>query len=471
MHSKHRVRYAETDYWNQRYTAQPTHFDWFYGYTALKPLLKCTLNKRKLCLHIGCGNSNLQDGLGASGYSIVNTDISHVVIEQMKEKYKNMPNLSYVLSDVRAMPEFVDCQFGNVLDKGTLDALMCCGEADSNVAQMFSEISRVLSPGGMFLLITLGEPRYRLPLIMHEEYNWTPSVYLLPKVPSSEFVQEDDRPIPINDTYKPIKYIGPLPVRPDGTVEGMPTPWDPSTYFYAYACKKHPLVLPTSNAEKVRMPESWCRATKEVVVRLQKEMGLSPDVLTRGRRTRHVRVSQPDNSNRHWIKYCKDEEGISAGTAHEAPAGDQGKAAVSAADTPSSQEDCGERTTAGSATNAGPRCSLHSEMELQDRSGEEGARQGHVGGSNTSWGSSDGCYSSTSCTAGTSSSGAVQAGQMDAVAVTAAVSHGCAHESRRATSSSNSDSGGSVSSHGAIASSLINVPSFQCFAKFIAGDA
>ena len=47
----------------------------------------------------------------------------------------------------------------------------------------------------------------------------------------------------------------------------MPTPWDASRYFYAFACKKKGLVLPTGQGEKVQMPESWKAATKEVVAR------------------------------------------------------------------------------------------------------------------------------------------------------------------------------------------------------------
>ncbi len=47
----------------------------------------------------------------------------------------------------------------------------------------------------------------------------------------------------------------------------MPSPWDPSCYFYAYACKKHGLVLPTSKDEKVTLPDSWRVATKEAVMR------------------------------------------------------------------------------------------------------------------------------------------------------------------------------------------------------------
>lgn len=49
---------------------------------------------------------------------LLQTDISPVVINQMKERHAEYPNLIYLVSDCRNMPEFQDCQFGHVVDKG-----------------------------------------------------------------------------------------------------------------------------------------------------------------------------------------------------------------------------------------------------------------------------------------------------------------------------------------------------------------
>jgi len=48
------------------------------------------------------------------------TDISQVVIDHMRELHQQYSNMTYVVSDCRNMPEFLDCQFGSVLDKGKL---------------------------------------------------------------------------------------------------------------------------------------------------------------------------------------------------------------------------------------------------------------------------------------------------------------------------------------------------------------
>jgi hypothetical protein len=46
------------------------------------------------------------------------TDISTTLIQQLKAKHAHIPNLSYCVSDCRCMPEFKECSFGSVIDKG-----------------------------------------------------------------------------------------------------------------------------------------------------------------------------------------------------------------------------------------------------------------------------------------------------------------------------------------------------------------
>lgn len=61
--------YSSDSYWNDRYSGSPTHFDWFFTHAALAPLLReaCSPDAGP-CLHVGCGNSNLSDGMARSGY-------------------------------------------------------------------------------------------------------------------------------------------------------------------------------------------------------------------------------------------------------------------------------------------------------------------------------------------------------------------------------------------------------------------
>lgn len=48
-----------------------------------------------------------------------------------------------------------------VLDKGTLDALMCGDAADRDSRAMLREVHRVLRPGGVYMMITSHSPKSR----------------------------------------------------------------------------------------------------------------------------------------------------------------------------------------------------------------------------------------------------------------------------------------------------------------------
>lgn len=55
-------------------------------------------------------------------------------------------------------------------------------------------LSRVLEPGGTFLLITLGDPSRRLPLLLDHRLSWRVRLLLLPKIsPLSQARDADGR--------------------------------------------------------------------------------------------------------------------------------------------------------------------------------------------------------------------------------------------------------------------------------------
>ncbi|KIZ01930.1 hypothetical protein MNEG_6033 [Monoraphidium neglectum] len=73
------------------------------------------------------------------------------------------------------MPQFADDAFGTVVDKGTLDAVLCSGTGLGDVRCYVSETHRVLSPGGVFLLISLGQPETRLSVLRAQPRKRRPS--------------------------------------------------------------------------------------------------------------------------------------------------------------------------------------------------------------------------------------------------------------------------------------------------------
>jgi len=167
----HQVPYAEASYWEARYGKEHQPFEWFLGYAALRRVLRAFLSKRKPVLQIGCGTSNIQEGMAKAGWAMVNVsscvaaawrtafangegvdacmhaavgaafkrpllsasrpqplfpcttptrkiDIARNIIDKLVQQHEGVPGLTYAVADCRDMPQYMDCEFGGVLDKG-----------------------------------------------------------------------------------------------------------------------------------------------------------------------------------------------------------------------------------------------------------------------------------------------------------------------------------------------------------------
>jgi len=57
--------------------------------------------------------------------------------------------------------EFPDASYDVVIDKATLDAIMCGEGSTDHVVAALSEVQRVLKPGGTFISVTHGSPDQR----------------------------------------------------------------------------------------------------------------------------------------------------------------------------------------------------------------------------------------------------------------------------------------------------------------------
>jgi len=64
--------------------------------------------------------------------------------------------------------KYEDDSFDFVIDKSTIDALLCSENSSVNVAKMLAEVQRVLKQGGIYLIISYGGPSNR---IVHFERN------------------------------------------------------------------------------------------------------------------------------------------------------------------------------------------------------------------------------------------------------------------------------------------------------------
>ncbi|XP_050104729.1 uncharacterized protein LOC126584363 isoform X2 [Malus sylvestris] len=283
--------YGDALYWDARYVQEGGSFDWYQRYSSLRPFVRHFIPISSSVLMVGCGNAGhrmkksckesfsfplfskfdvegnsvpdavrvpksgivlairrrkilmpvmrcltrghpdifMSEDMVKDGYEdIMNIDISSVAIDMMISTYEHIPQLKYMQMDVRDMSFFPDDLFDGVIDKGTLDSLMCGNDAPISAAQMLGEVSRLLKPGGIYMLITYGDPKVRMPHLRRPVYNWKVCLYTIPR-PGFQTPEgcglsskSDLEPVPITEK-------GLLPA--DFVLE------DPDCHFI-YVCKK-----------------------------------------------------------------------------------------------------------------------------------------------------------------------------------------------------------------------------------------
>lgn len=219
--------YGDALYWDARYVQEAESFDWYQRYASLRPFVRRYIPTSSRVLMVGCGNALMSEDMVDDGYeNIMNVDISSVAIDLMRRKYEHMPQLNYMEMDVRDMSFFPDESFDAVVDKGTLDSLMCGSDAPISAARMLGEVSRLLKPRGIYMLITYGDPKVRMPHLTRSIYSWNIVLYAIPrpgfKKPAGSSSNSHLEPVPITET-------GLLPA--DFVLD------DPDSHFI-YVCKK-----------------------------------------------------------------------------------------------------------------------------------------------------------------------------------------------------------------------------------------
>lgn len=164
--------YGKHDYWDERYKANDTTFDWYVSYEPLSKILTPLMKPDSRILMIGCGNSRLSAQLYEAGYrNITNCDISEVCINQMKNRYKDMEQMDWFVKDCAKL-DYPSGSFDLVIDKGTTDAILCGANSFHNVYQMNKHISRCTKKGGHFVCISYGQPDTRIDHFRRKKLNW-----------------------------------------------------------------------------------------------------------------------------------------------------------------------------------------------------------------------------------------------------------------------------------------------------------
>jgi len=176
------AQYGKVEYWEERYTRDPEPFDWYQRWAGLKDTFLEFVKPTHKILMLGAGNSRLSEEMYDEGFqNIANIDISMVVVKAMQEKYKDKPSMTYEQMDGRAM-DLQDGTFDICIDKATLDSILCGEGSTHNAQKMLSEISRVLSPNGVYIAVSHGQPSYRLTYLQnYKDLGWTVKIYTVQK--------------------------------------------------------------------------------------------------------------------------------------------------------------------------------------------------------------------------------------------------------------------------------------------------
>jgi SAM-dependent methyltransferase len=112
------------------------------------------------CLMVGCGTSDLPSVVyeKRSDVSITLMDSSQTCIEQLSGRYGD--TMSYVCGDATRLSSVLPPSklYNIIIDKGLMDAFFCGEGWNGPIESLVKESSKVLSPGGCYLLAS-----YRLP--------------------------------------------------------------------------------------------------------------------------------------------------------------------------------------------------------------------------------------------------------------------------------------------------------------------
>ena len=204
---------------------EPDPFEWYQEFGALKHILSRYLTKQTAALVVGCGTSLLSEELHkAECKSVLSIDFSQTCIDVCKKKYANQQGMqcpeqehtaserahSTAASEVKAAGaarlaflwhstltpfsrfcahcacrfclracacahavghmdmrklDFGPERFDLVVDKGSLDSLLCGDDAEVSAARAVAEIARVLVSGGVFVMVSHAGPEHREALL------------------------------------------------------------------------------------------------------------------------------------------------------------------------------------------------------------------------------------------------------------------------------------------------------------------
>ncbi|KAF6262974.1 hypothetical protein COO60DRAFT_557265 [Scenedesmus sp. NREL 46B-D3] len=157
----------------QHYEAQQekdleTTLDWYAEYDVLRPLLHKHLQYSDSILVLGPGTSALHEQLYESGYrGITCVDFCSKVLQAWRKHSADAghTNLRYQHADIVMGLAFEHCPYSVIIDKGTLDCVLCRQTGEEDAQQALTVIDNNLKNPGTFVMVSHSPPDVRLPLL------------------------------------------------------------------------------------------------------------------------------------------------------------------------------------------------------------------------------------------------------------------------------------------------------------------
>lgn len=190
-------KFGEVEFWKSRYaniTSDTKPYDW---YTTWKTIASRVIEKAQLnenqrplkILELGCGNSSLSTDLVLDERlnieMVTSIDFVPEIADAQNDltSLRNLQNkLKFECVDVLDLP-YTDNHFDLVIEKGCIDSVMATKNASVNFDKACKNISRVLRPGGFFVVISCALSIDRLtPFKNVSDYRW--KVTYLSELPS-----------------------------------------------------------------------------------------------------------------------------------------------------------------------------------------------------------------------------------------------------------------------------------------------
>lgn len=155
-------------------------FEWLTSPASLATIVDRLRPKR--ILHVGSGSSVLGEYIVETFPFVsecVNVDIDAVTLNNMRLRWNTLHKndvianrLKFVdadLSDRSCLAAFEDHCFDLILDKSTLDCLLC---SENGVTGLFTHIHRLLSIGGSYVVVSFHEVEFLRPLLSLPGADW-----------------------------------------------------------------------------------------------------------------------------------------------------------------------------------------------------------------------------------------------------------------------------------------------------------